>query len=140
MISNGKMANLTNTKQRKRSVPIYFTVQYGYLHGSRVFDRCAGLNDHSLHAYIIAQLPSFLYIVCLLLISMLLSFLMLYIEKAVRVSDLDAMMDQILFCNNHYSCAWLARSFIFIWMWKCLNINPFCVTLSLTDNLQRGFM
>ena len=88
MISSGKMAKAAKSKRRKRSVPISLSSTDTYT----AAEYLTGVLGSRTIAYVIAQPPSFLFIVCLLLISMLLPLLGLYVEKASRIPDLDAMM------------------------------------------------
>ena len=82
------MAKATKNKRRKRTVPISLSSTDTYTAAEYL---TSVLGSRTI-AYVIAQPPSFLFIVCLLLISALLPFLGLYVEKASYVPDLDTMM------------------------------------------------
>ena len=82
------MAKATKSKRRKRSVPISLSSTDTYTAAEYL---TSVLGSRTL-ANIIAQPPSFLFLVCLLLISALLPFLGLYVENAHRIPDLDTMM------------------------------------------------
>lgn len=88
MISNRGMAKATRSKRRKRNVPISLSSTDTYTAAEYL---TSVLGSRTI-AYIIALPPSFLFIVCLLLISMFLPFLGLYVHNAGHVPDLDAMM------------------------------------------------
>lgn len=82
------MAKATKSKQRKRTVPISLSSTDTYT----AAEYLTGVLGSRTIAYIIAQPPSFLFIVCLLLISAFLPFLGLYVENIERIPDLDTML------------------------------------------------
>ena len=88
MILNREMAKATKSRRRRRNVPISLSSTDTYT----AAEYLTSLLGSRTIAYIVAQPPSFLFIVCLLLISAFLPFLGLYVEKAGRIPDLDTMM------------------------------------------------
>ena len=82
------MAKATKSRRRRRNVPISLSSTDTYT----AAEYLTGVLGSRAIAYIIAQPPSFLFIVCLLLSSALLPFLGFYVEKASHVPDLDTMM------------------------------------------------
>lgn len=89
MVPDGKMAKAAaKGRRRKRNVPISLSSTDTYTAAEYL---TTVLHTRTL-AYIIALPPSFLFIVCLLLISAFLPFLGWYVESAGSIPDLNTMM------------------------------------------------
>ena len=86
------MAKATKSRIRKRPISLSSTDTY------TAAEYLTGILRSRTLAYVVAQPPSFLFIVCLLLIAVLLPLLAIYVQNADHIPDLDTMMVRIL--NN----------------------------------------
>jgi len=80
------MAKANKPRRKKRPISLSSTDTY------TAAEYLTGILRSRTLAYVVAQPPSFLFIVCLLLIFVLLPFLAIYVQKAGHIPDLDTMM------------------------------------------------